>query len=74
MDKSGVIVGSAVGAMGVLVIFAFILFPPISIQPDIPSKDLIIPNGHDVNIVGETTPISYGSNLLPNLEIRRISK
>ena len=73
MDKSGVIVGSAVGAMGVFVIFAFILFPPISIQPDIPSKDLIIPNGHDVSIVGETTPI-YEEEELPLIEITEQSE
>jgi len=73
MDKSGVIFGSIVGAIGAFVIFAFILFPPISIQPDIPSKDLIVPNGHDVSIVGETTPI-YEEEELPLIEITEQSE
>jgi len=74
MDKSGVIFGSVVGAIGAFVIFAFILFPPISIQPDIPSKDLIVPNGHDVSIVGETTPIYEEEEELPLIEITEQSE
>ncbi|HET6517978.1 MAG TPA: trypsin-like peptidase domain-containing protein [Nitrosopumilaceae archaeon] len=62
MDKSGVIVGGAIGAVVVMAIFAFSLIPP-SLQPENPSNDLIISNGHTVSTVGETTPIHQGKNL-----------
>lgn len=54
MDKSGVIVGGVFGAIAVLVIFAIILVPPTSIET--PTKELIVNNGHDTKVVGETTP------------------
>ena len=67
MEKSGVIFGSAIGAIAVLAVFAFILIPP-SLQPEIPPNDLIVSNGHGVNTVGETTPI-YESKSLSLIEI-----
>ena len=64
MDKSGVIVGSLLGATVVLLLFAFVLMPPTAIQrPDVPPTGLITTNGHSVNIVGETTPIFERKNL-----------
>jgi S1-C subfamily serine protease len=64
MDKSGVIVGSLLGATVVLILFAFVLMPPTAIQlPDVPPNVLITTNGHSVNIVGETTPIFERKNL-----------
>lgn len=62
MEKSGLIVGGVVGAIAVLAVFAFILIPP-SLQPEIPSNDLIVSNGHGVSIVGESTPIYEGKGL-----------
>ncbi|MFB5646383.1 MAG: S1C family serine protease [Nitrosopumilaceae archaeon] len=62
MDKSGVLVGSAIGAIAVIAIFVFI-FVPTSLQQDIPSNDLIVSNGHGVSTVGETTPIYEGKEL-----------
>ncbi|MFB5611282.1 MAG: S1C family serine protease [Nitrosopumilaceae archaeon] len=62
MDKSGVLVGSAIGAIAVIAIFVFI-FVPTSLQQDIPSNDLIVSNGHGVSTVGETTPIYEGREL-----------
>ncbi|MFQ5573883.1 MAG: S1C family serine protease, partial [Nitrosopumilaceae archaeon] len=62
MEKSGLIVGGSIGAITVIAIFAFV-FIPSSIQPEIPSKDLIITNGHSVSTVGETTPIYEGKTL-----------
>lgn len=64
MDKSGVIVGSLLGATVVVLLFAFVLMPPTAIQrPDVPPNGLITTNGHSVNIVGETTPIFERKNL-----------
>ena len=62
MVKSGVMVGGAIGAIAVIAVFAFILMPT-SLQPEIPSNDLIVSNGHSVSTVGETTPIYEGKNL-----------
>ncbi|MFB5645420.1 MAG: trypsin-like peptidase domain-containing protein, partial [Nitrosopumilaceae archaeon] len=62
MDKSGVLVGSAIGAIAVIAIFVFI-FVPTSLQQDIPSNDLIVSNGHGLSTVGETTPIYEGKEL-----------
>ena len=56
MDKSGVIVGGALGATAVLVLVAVMLVPPTSIEQP-PAKELIVSNGHDVSKVGETTPL-----------------
>ena len=53
MDKSGVIVGSALGAIIVLVVFAFVLNPPPTISP----KELVVSNGHGPSTVGETTSL-----------------
>ena len=58
MDKSGVIVGGIAGAVIVLVVFAFIMVPPASIQ----KPEIVVTNGHDVSTVGETTP-KYSKSL-----------
>jgi S1-C subfamily serine protease len=58
LDKTGVIVGGIAGAVIVLVVFAFIMVPPLdTIKPEI-----IVTNGHDVSAVGEITP-SYSKKL-----------
>ena len=62
MSKSGVIVGGAIGAIAVIAVFAFILIPT-SLQPETPSNDLIVSNGHGVSTVGETTPIYESKNI-----------
>ena len=58
MDKSGVIVGGIAGAVIVLVVFAFIMVPP----PSMIKPEIVVTNGHDVSVVGETTP-SYSKKL-----------
>ena len=58
MDKSGVIVGGIAGAIIALVVFAFIMVPPESIQ----KPEIVVTNGHGVSTVGETTP-KYSKNL-----------
>ena len=63
MDKSSVIVGTALGSTIVLIVFAFVIMPP-----DIPSKELIVSNGQGISTVGETTPI-YEKRYLSLVEI-----
>ena len=63
MDKSSVIVGTALGSTIVLIVFAFVIMPP-----DIPSKELIVSNGQGISAVGETTPI-YEKRYLSLVEI-----
>ena len=58
MDKSGIVVGGAIGAAIVIVIFAVLFVaPPESTKPDI-----VVSNGHSASTVGETTPL-YKSKL-----------
>ncbi len=58
MEKSGVIVGGITGAVIVLIVFAVLLAPlPNTIKPEI-----VVTNGHDVSVVGTTTP-SYSKTL-----------
>jgi len=53
LDKSGVFVGGAIGAVIVIIIFAVVFVsPPDSIKPEI-----VVSNGHSPSTVGETTPI-----------------
>lgn len=56
MDKSGLAVGSAVGAIAVIAIVAIMLVPPPSMEQP-PAKELVVSNGHDVSKVGEVTPL-----------------
>jgi S1-C subfamily serine protease len=58
LDKSGVIVGGIAGAVIVLVVFAFIMVPP----PSMIKPEIVVTNGHDISVVGETTP-SYSTKL-----------
>jgi hypothetical protein len=58
LDKSGVFVGGAIGAVIVIIIFAVaFVSPPDSIKPEI-----VVSNGHSPSTVGETTPI-YSKSL-----------
>jgi len=58
MDKSGVFVGGAIGAVIVIVVFAVLFVsPPESIKPEI-----VVSNGHAPSTVGEVTPL-YSSSL-----------
>lgn len=52
MEKSGIIVGSILGATVVLLAFAFILIPPPTISP----PEITVTNGHGPSIVGEEIP------------------
>ena len=53
MDKSGIIVGTSVGAAIVLALFAVLFISsPESIKPEI-----IVSNGHSASTVGEVTSI-----------------
>jgi len=61
MEKSGVIVGGALGATVVLIIFAFVISPPESISP--PTPELVVSNGHGVSTVGEITPLPSKKDL-----------
>ena len=54
MQKSGLIVGSLLGATVVLLAFTFIMIPPPTINP--PSQ-IIVSNGHEPSAVGTETPL-----------------
>ena len=58
MDKSGVIVGGAIGIAITAVIFTVLLISP----PEPGTPEISVTNGHSANIVGETTTI-YSKNL-----------
>jgi len=62
MDKSGVVLGSILGATAVLIVFAFVIIPPTGIEPPSP-KELILSNGHEVSTVGEITPLPQKKGL-----------
>ena len=58
MNKSGVFVGGAIGAIIVIVMFvALFVSPPELIKPEI-----VVSNGHTTSTVGEVTPL-YSKNL-----------
>lgn len=59
MEKSGIIVGSMLGATVILLLFAFVMIPPPSISP----PEIIVSNGHGSSTVGEETPLSLGKDL-----------
>ena len=61
MEKSGVILGGALGATAVLVIFVFIISSPESVSP--PTPELVVSNGHSVSTVGELTPLPTKKDL-----------
>ena len=59
MDKSGVLVGGAVSAIIVIAIFAVLfVVPPESMRPEA----IIVNNGHDPSVIGETTSL-YSKSL-----------
>ncbi len=55
MEKSGVVIGGALGATVVAIIFAFLIIPPDTVTS--PAPELVVSNGHSISTVGETTPI-----------------
>ncbi len=59
MEKSGIIVGSILGATVILLVFAFVMIPPPSISP----PAIIVSDGHGPSTVGEETPLSLGKDL-----------
>jgi len=59
MEKSGIIVGSMLGATVILLVFAFVMIPPPSLSP----PEIIVSNGHGPSTVGEETPLSLGKDL-----------
>ena len=59
MQKSGVIVGSILGATVVLLAFAFIMFPAPSLEP----PEIVVTNGHGSSSVGEEISVSVGRDL-----------
>jgi S1-C subfamily serine protease len=58
MEKSGIIVGSILGATIVLLAFAFVIFPAPSIGP----PEIMVTNGHG-STVGEEVSVSVGRDL-----------
>ena len=58
MDKSGVIVGGAIGIAITAVIFTVLLISP----PESGTPEISVTNGHSANIVGETTQV-YSKDL-----------
>jgi len=68
MDKSGVFVGGAIGAIIVVVVFSVLFVsPPESIKPEI-----IVSNGHTPSTVGETTPLETASLYSKSLSLIEI--
>jgi len=60
MQKSGVIVGSILGATIVLLALTFVLIPPPTISPP---PQIIVTNGHGPSTVGEETSLPVTRNL-----------
>jgi len=60
MQKSGLIVGSLLGATVVLLVFTFVMIPPPSINPP---AQIIVSNGHEPSTVGEETPLPVTRDL-----------
>ena len=60
MQKSGVIVGSILGATIVLLALTFVLIPPPTISPP---PQIIVTNGHGPSIVGEETSLPVTRDL-----------
>ena len=60
MEKSGLIVGSLLGATVVLLAFTFVMIPPPTINPP---PQIIVSNGHDPSTVGEETPLPVTRDL-----------
>ena len=65
MDKASAIVGGLLGAVIVLLVFAFILNPALTPT----SPELIVSNGHDLTTVGEETTLSIQKSELSLIEI-----
>jgi len=65
LDKASAIVGGLLGAVIVLLVFAFILNPALTPT----SPELIVSNGHDLTTVGEETTLSIQKSELSLIEI-----
>jgi len=59
MQKSGIIVGSILGATIVLLALTFVFIPPPTISP----PQIIVTNGHGPSTVGEETPLPVTKDL-----------
>ena len=59
MAKSGFIIGSAVGATAIILLFAFVFVP----TQEIMYPELIISNGHDATSLGDETTLPIKKNL-----------
>ncbi len=68
MQKSGVIVGSILGATVVLLALTFVLIPPPIVSPP---PQIIVTNGHEPSTVGEETqlPVTRDLSLIQIFEI-----
>ncbi|MFQ6025556.1 MAG: S1C family serine protease, partial [Nitrosopumilaceae archaeon] len=66
MDKASTILGGLLGGIIVLLVFAFVLIPPPSLQPP---QDLIVSNGDELKTVGEQTPIPLQRSKISLTEI-----
>ena len=53
MDKSGILVGSVMGAAIVLVLFTVVFISP----PEVLKPEIVVSNGHSPSTVGEVTPL-----------------
>ena len=60
MQKSGLIVGSLLGATVVLLAFTFVMIPPPTIGPP---PEIIVSNGHEPSAVGTETPLPVTRDL-----------
>ena len=60
MQKSGLIVGSLLGATVVLLVFTFVMIPPPTITPP---PQIIVSNGHEPSAVGIETPLPITRDL-----------
>ena len=67
MQKSGLIVGSILGATVVLLAFTFVLIPPPNINPP---QQIIVSNGHEPSTVGTETssPVTKDLSLIQIFE------
>ena len=60
MQKSGLIVGSLLGATVVLLVFTFVMIPPPTINPP---PQIIVSNGHEPSTVGTETSLPVTRDL-----------
>ena len=59
MAKSGFVIGGIVGAVSIILLFAFVFVPTQEMTP----PELIISNGHDATSLGDENTLSTKKNL-----------